>query len=177
MGRSGLVRPSLETLGPDWATPTSHARTHDARRVDHGEQLANQAEMWATPTVGNVTGGNMNRGNERSDELLLPGQAEQLVSGLQAPKTSTTGPTSSSDDPTSRQPSASPNSTPSETEYISPDVERLLRRRLNPRFVELLMGWPEGWTSLAPIDCGSPETAWSRWQRRMRSELSRLTSG
>lgn len=49
--------------------------------------------------------------------------------------------------------------------------------RLNPLFVEWLMGWPEGWTSLAPIDCGSPETAWSRWWLRMRCELSRLTSG
>jgi len=32
-----------------WATPTSHERTHAPRQVDHGQQLANQASLWATP--------------------------------------------------------------------------------------------------------------------------------
>lgn len=50
------------------------------------------------------------------------------------------------------------------------------RRRLNPQFVEWLMGWPMGWTSLAASNCKSSETEWSRWWLRMRSELSRLTS-
>lgn len=43
------------------------------------------------------------------------------------------------------------------------------RRTLNPLFVEALMGWPTGWTGF-----GSVATAWSRWLRRMRSELLRL---
>lgn len=34
-----------------WATPTSHERTHDPRQVDHGEQLANQVGLWSTPTT------------------------------------------------------------------------------------------------------------------------------
>ncbi len=42
-------------------------------------------------------------------------------------------------------------------------------RRLSPRFVELLMGWPIGWT-----DCGSAVTEWSRWLLRSRSALSWL---
>lgn len=42
-------------------------------------------------------------------------------------------------------------------------------RTLNPQFVEALMGWPTGWTGF-----GSVATAWSRWSRRMRSELSQL---
>ena len=34
------------------------------------------------------------------------------------------------------------------------------RRQLNPRFTEWLMGWgTQGWTSLAPLGCGSPATA------------------
>lgn len=33
------------------------------------------------------------------------------------------------------------------------------RRQLNPNFVEWLMNWRPGWTSLAPLDCESPGTA------------------
>ena len=40
--------------------------------------------------------------------------------------------------------------------------------RLNPMFVEWLMGWPLGWTDYAPVG-----TEWSCWLRLMRSELSR----
>ena len=41
------------------------------------------------------------------------------------------------------------------------------RRRLNPRFVEWLMGWPLGWT-----DCGCSATGWSRLKRLWRSLIS-----
>lgn len=43
------------------------------------------------------------------------------------------------------------------------------RRSLNPLFVEVLMGWPTGWTG---FDFAA--TAWSPWLQRMRSEFSRL---
>ncbi|MFN4287732.1 MAG: hypothetical protein ACK4E3_04460 [Brevundimonas sp.] len=45
------------------------------------------------------------------------------------------------------------------------------RRTLNPLFVEALMGWPTGWTGF-----DFAETEWSPWLRRMRCELSRLSS-
>lgn len=44
-------------------------------------------------------------------------------------------------------------------------------RRLNPRFVEWLMGWPIGWT-----DCGSAVTGLSLWLARSRTVLSALLS-
>ena len=49
-------------------------------------------------------------------------------------------------------------------------------RRLNPLFVEKLMGWPGGWTLLPTglRDYESSATEWSRWWRLMRSALSRL---
>ena len=47
--------------------------------------------------------------------------------------------------------------------------------RLNPRFVEALMGMPRGWTSDQP--CASLATEWSLWRSRMRSELLRLERG
>lgn len=37
------------------------------------------AELLPTPTVGNVTGGNMRRGGKRSNELLLPGVVAELL--------------------------------------------------------------------------------------------------
>ena len=48
---------------------------------------------------------------------------------------------------------------------------RTLPRRLNPDFVEWLMGWPIGWTVPgSPL----PETEWSRWWQHMRGSLSAL---
>ncbi len=44
-------------------------------------------------------------------------------------------------------------------------------RTLNPRFVEVLMGWPIGWTGF-----GSVATEWSRWLQHMRFEFCRLGS-
>jgi len=41
----------------------------------------------------------------------------------------------------------------------------------NPNFSDWLMGWPIGWT--APRQ---PVTGWSAWLRRMRGELSKLSS-
>lgn len=43
--------------------------------------------------------------------------------------------------------------------------------RLNPSFVEWLMGFPRGWT-----DSGPSATAWSLWSQRMRFALSQLDS-
>lgn len=42
-------------------------------------------------------------------------------------------------------------------------------QRLNPLFVEWLMGWPIGWTGSEPLGM-----EWSHWLRLMRTELSRL---
>jgi len=53
----------------------------------------------------------------------------------------------------------------------APFVRPSFRKRLNPLFVEWLMGWPIGWTGSAPV-----ETASSHWWQAMRGELSRLVS-
>lgn len=46
------------------------------------------------------------------------------------------------------------------------------KMRLNPRFVEYLMGLPVGWTAFAPA-----ATELSRWRQRMRSTFWRLARG
>lgn len=130
---------NIEDRVAAWATPTAHGRTHTPRRVDHGQQLANQVDRWSTPAVADVMGGRKSRSGARSSELLLNGQAERL-SSLQAPTITTDGAPSS-----------------------------VSGRRLNPLFVEWLMGWPAGWTRFA---CSATEL--SRFKQRMRSELSHL---
>jgi hypothetical protein len=81
-----------------------------------------------------------NMGSNKMGDKSLLAQAETCLHSLPAPPTSTPGATS------------------------SPQT-----RRLNPRFVEILMGWPVGWTGL-----DSAATAWSHWWPRMRSALSSL---
>jgi len=55
---------------------------------------------------------------------------------------------------------------------IAASVGRPAARRLNAKFVEWLMGWPDGLSA-----SGCSETEWSRWRRRMRLRLSALVCG
>lgn len=114
--------------------------------------LQGQAQAWSTPSVVDTTGGRMTRSGDRSGEPLLKGQAEtaSLRSSLPDHPISTAGEESSK-----------------------------IRRTLNPLFVEWLMGWPPGWTSLAltpPASnaCACSATALYLYRQRMQSALSGL---
>ena len=76
-------------------------------------------------------------GKSRFDQLVY--LAEQSQPGPQAQKTQTDGPLSSQSDQTSPQPST---------------------KRLNPGFVEWIMGVPIGWTSLKPLAMESYQQWW-----------------
>lgn len=152
------ARPLSEFVGSIWSTP----RASDGEKGGPGQSfgaggmpLAAQTAQWATPTVK----GNHNRAGispNAGDGLATQAIALSPLPGPAMPKDGE---------------SCSP------TAPTSP-------RRLNPSFVEWLMGWPEGWTLLAlppstacaPIACACSETAFTRWQQRMRSELSALAS-
>lgn len=158
------ARPLSEFVGTIWSTP----RASDGEKGGPGQSfgaggvpLAVQTAAWATPTVK----GNHNRAG------ISPKAGDGLAT--QAARLFET--TSASPPPAPETPmDGSPCST---VDPISP-------RRLNPLFVEWLMGWPEGWTSLAlarstrcaSIDCGCSETAFIRWRRHMRFALSHLAS-
>ena len=49
-------------------------------------------------------------------------------------------------------------------------------RRLNPAFVEWLMGLPEGWTT-ARIGSGPVATEWSRYKQQLQYALSQIAQG
>ncbi len=157
----------LSLAASNWPTPTA---------LDHRSGLCSAetaarnsrplsefvGSIWSTPSVADVTGGRKSRSGERSSELLINGQSEALMTGLSIP----------------RDPAKSPDGAPCSSDgQTSP-------RRLNPMFVEWLMGWPEGWTRLAletstssePTPCGFSVTASIRWRQLMHAELSRLIS-
>ena len=152
---------ALPRAAENW--PTARAREESQyNSEDDYVALSRKVMVWQTPAIADTEGGRMARSGERSDELLLKGQAQAWgtptardhkdgastlentpVNGLLGRQVLTaTGPASPSD------------SGP---------------RRLNPAFVEWLMGLPQGWTDFAPV-----ETEFYRWQRLMRSELSSL---
>ena len=180
---NGFMGPNLRQQSAEWATPASRdvkgsngPEHFESRDRPHLDQLPNQVAMWNSPTAhdgrrpgadhastqganlsrqaaqewctpGAMAGGSVSRSGDRIDEPLLAGQAESVTYGRPDPvggESEIDGPTSSPTSPTSRP-------------------------RLNPWFVEWLMGVPEGWTT-----CACSATAWCLWKRRMRSSLWRL---
>lgn len=119
---------SLHHAVDAWATPTQSMTTGAGTEGrDGGPNLQTQSEQWATPTSRDWKDGTNPSENVPTNALL----------GRQAPRYSHLGPESESDG----QPS-------SESGQTS-------RRQLNPKFVELLMGLPENWTSAVPSACDS----------------------
>lgn len=144
--------------GWNWTTPAVH-ECETANRPSREatgrltEYLGREAAQWNLPRSSGG-GGHVSRGNERADlnrqsALFHPAQASDLTallarfSNLSKPERSgpmiaflrsllngRRGSESSKSDPTSHRP------------------------RLNPAFVEWLMGMPENWLSLGPINCG-----------------------
>lgn len=168
MGRTGPVRPSLETLASRWPTPmrADAERTSDTiTNRDGNWSLTGEARAWYTPDVPN--GGRMRVGSTATKEQV---GLENQVNREWATPTSRDhkdGANPSGSVPTN---SLLGRQAPRTTGAGSPGTSGL-RLRLNPEFVEWLMGWPRGWTDFAPV-----ATEWCRWWRLMRSEFWRVSS-
>ena len=149
------------------------------------------SKLWQTPSNADTLGGHLSRGGDRSDELLLRGQVKQWPT----PKATEAGSLNRSPQggpPQDLAISAKQWATPRANEAqqqnsqdahvaLSRQAPRSLiggrkssenTRRLNPLFVEWLMGWPTGMT-----DCDCAETGLSPWLQRMRSALYSLVLG
>ena len=148
-GRSGNRKgePLLDGQARLWQTPSTCERGPEGKASKAnrpgagGIDLQTEARQWQTPRVSDQNKASRPRAF-RQDAQLREEAEITFPSGLPAPLTSTPGGKSSK--PT---------------------------RRLNPRFVEWLMGWPLGLTAFA---CSATEL--SRYRRRMRSWLCWLVS-
>jgi hypothetical protein len=138
--RSGSASSLWPTVAArDHRSPNSQAsQAKRNEKSSRGQQLANYVawelpKLWCTLTAAAAHGSQLTRGNDRSDELLIGGQAISLclLLGL---------------------------TTLTDGESFSATL-----LSLNPRFAELLMGWPIGWTALRPL-----ETELSLWSSRAR---------
>jgi hypothetical protein len=127
-----------------WAAPSARdwrdGRASAATHARNARPLNERAIMWNTPCAAPEA---PNRNCNQRDKPGSLGEQARLFSPPD-PVTPTHGQSSSVPAPNSR-------------------------RRLNPRFVEWLMGLPIGWTG-----SGCSETQWCRWLQRMRLQLCSL---
>ena len=143
---TGYLSEAIVQQGEAWATPrVSGQEGYETRATRKGHDIAmsyleSQAEYitenWPTPRKVDWKGSGptviRKDGKSRMDKLVY--LAEQSQHGPLAQVTQTHGSESSESDQTSPQPSP---------------------KRLNPSFVEWLMGVPIGWTSLKPLEMES----------------------
>lgn len=156
----------------NWPTPAARDWRSDSSQLSDeelygtkGRPLARTAEQWMTPRVSEDGQYQYSRGNKSNPVLTLQGQGQGQGQAMMPFRRFLPEAFFRRDLPISIA-----------GEECSPT-----RRSLNPLFVEWLMGWPPGWTSLAltPIasnGCACSAMALSRYKQRMRSELSSLGS-
>jgi hypothetical protein len=151
-----------------WPTPHSNSTTGPgAEGRDGGLNLQTAVDMWLTP---NTPGGGR---SVDAETVAAKGQTPdgKRTVGLESQVAHWATPTRLDTMAELEFPPSRPDpATSTDGEPSSPSV-RILRPRLNPLFVEHLMGLPLGWTDFAPLG-----TVSFHWQPRMHSLLSALVS-
>lgn len=194
------VSDTLTAAARDWAAPQarnhfpadSEAYIQSKKAQGHGmRNLNDEAAQWEAPSVAVTDGSRLTRGGDRSNELLLTGQAmeaSKLWAGpaAQNHKGSSEGSMvrqdgKSREDILSYQaeqffrPPSSPDQQIAGGSMSSTDTpnsnQHSAKRKLNPIFVEALMRWPTGLSGFE-----RQATAWTRWQQLMPSFLLMLCS-
>ena len=182
--RQGSGRPIGESdsscsQGDAWQTPgaSSFSKRRQVGQTTREELLLpEQARQWPTPRT--ISGGAESA--ERKQEL---GRTESGGGDLRA--LAQAWPTPNAHDSASPEGLGNEGRARDNLGYHSRYSPQALRistcgpecsqkhRRLNPLFVEWLMGWPRDWSSVVTAS-GPAATELSPWKQRMRSSLSRI---
>ena len=160
--------PPLPAQAAQWQTPMGDDQVDRCRGKIN--KASEQALLWPTPAAQNWKGSSpasVIRADGKSRMDILHYRAEQGFT-LPAPVTTVHGRSSSPHAPISRPLWASMIAS-----HGRATSRRILkaraRRRLNPLFVEWLMGWPIGHAL-----CACSATEFTRWLRLMRGAVSQL---
>jgi hypothetical protein len=150
--RTGAGVSNLNESAEHWATPNAH----DGRRPGsdatstQGANLKRDAEIWQTPGTDSFR----SRGGDRKDEMLLDQEARNWPTASardwksgQASEETFNGNARPLNEWAERFPPSHQVPLTHDGPQSSPPVQTS-RRRLNPRFVEWLLGFPIGWTEL-----------------------------
>ena len=150
--------PTLPMAAVTWPTPGANDHKGSAQEGQRRGQLDEATEHWPTP-AGSMTAGEDLRATWTPGDKPIREDGKVLQTALTT-CTQIWGRSPLAPEPASNGPASSPNAQNS-------------RPRLNPAFVEWLMGLGHhGWTDFAPLG-----TAWYRYKRRMRSCLFGLVCG
>jgi hypothetical protein len=149
-GNHPQAQDSLTGATRNWITPSAH----DGRRPGsdatstQGANLKRDAEWWQTPAADSFR----SRGGERRDEMGLDQQGRNWITPNARDWKSETGSEHNTYDKTpnlSRQVYRVSHLDPAIPDGPTSSANApTSRRRLNPRFVEFLLGLPIGWTEL-----------------------------
>ena len=133
---------NLKREAEQWATPTAKDDQADSPNAIANGRLKHQAPQWASPKSRDYKGG---QGAQERHSPDLDKMAEAFPPSRPVPVSVSDGPQS------------------------SPSIPNL-RRRLNPRFVTWLMGWPLDWFDVTAFPFS--ETVSSPHRQPTRGERS-----
>ena len=185
--RQMLARRTSASDGGSWPTPKASPSGPDYNRVNReksgGDDLVTAVARCPTPTAGdakssgsrNLPGSKAHAGTSLTDYVRGSSSIPRLPTptaaryGRNKGGSNPTGPERISLDtmasrgqwPTPTTQDSSNNGGPSQAERNTPPLNCVAGGKLNPRWVEWLMGWPIGWAS-----CEHSETVRCLWPQR-----------
>jgi len=155
--RSSILRMLMGTSASDlekslksWESLVTKRRGEYSQRVKSGlHTKGNESSSWPTPTAGEYRDQSANW--ETLARLDRGGRILRRIATLhgqqaQAPASTTGNPPESWATPTARDHKSGRGKNERNYKELTPMVERVQPSRLNPRWVETLMGLPIGWT-------------------------------
>lgn len=183
--------PKLSAQVKLWPTPTVFGN-HNRKGLSKssGDGLSTAVKQWPTPAARDAKGANSREhceiaggGRKHMDQLAnavahpdlkfpTPRAEDSQCAGGHRGKDDTLygmvcRPKEGKNFPTPTKADATGGPGRSESRTGGDNLRTDIGGSLNPTWVEWLMGWPLGWTSMAPL---SPET-WAAWQRAFRIAL------